>query len=59
MKELFREGLFDVLVIKNEYVKKSDIWFFGGEMVVKDFIVKYMDDGNVVLENIFFLISFG
>lgn len=59
IKELPREGSSDVLVIKNEHVKKSDIWPSGGEMVVKDLTVKYMDDGNAVLENISFSISPG
>ncbi|GAB1290580.1 Cystic fibrosis transmembrane conductance regulator [Apodemus speciosus] len=58
-KELHKEESSNVLVIKNEHVKKSDIWPSGGEMVVKDLTVKYVDDGNAVLENISFSISPG
>ncbi|XP_031237102.1 cystic fibrosis transmembrane conductance regulator isoform X2 [Mastomys coucha] len=59
MKELHRDGSSNVLVIKNEHVKKSDIWPSEGEMVVKDLTVKYVDDGNAILENISFSISPG
>nr|ADB88766.1 cystic fibrosis transmembrane conductance regulator splice variant [Rattus norvegicus] len=59
MKELHSEDSPNALVIKNEHVKKCDTWPSGGEMVVKDLTVKYVDDGNAILENISFSISPG
>lgn len=59
MKELHSEDSPNALVIKNEHVKKCDTWPSGGEMVVKDLTVKYVDDGDAILENVSFSISPG
>ncbi|XP_036720357.1 cystic fibrosis transmembrane conductance regulator isoform X1 [Balaenoptera musculus] len=53
------DQLSKVMIIKNQHVKKDDIWPSGGRMTVKDLTVKYTDGGNAVLENISFSISPG
>ncbi|XP_008835436.1 cystic fibrosis transmembrane conductance regulator, partial [Nannospalax galili] len=58
MKELGNEDSFEVEIWENHCVKKNN-WPSGGEMVVKDLIVRYGDSGNAVLENVSFSINPG
>lgn len=58
--KLSKDGqLSKVMIIKNQHVKKDDIWPSGGQMIVKDLTAKYTDGGNAILENISFSISPG
>ncbi|XP_073094645.1 cystic fibrosis transmembrane conductance regulator isoform X1 [Manis javanica] len=58
--KLSKDGqLSRVMIIKNQHVKKDDIWPSGGQMIVKDLTAKYTDGGNAILENISFSISPG